>query len=63
LAEALRPLLADGVERAAQLAAFEELVVLMKVDARQPPSDNAAESIERIARKRVVASARKAHPS
>ena len=63
LAEALRPLLADGVERAAQLAAFEELVVLMKVDARQPPSDNAAESIERIALKRVVPSARKAHRS
>ncbi|MEA2758213.1 MAG: lipid-A-disaccharide synthase [Methylobacteriaceae bacterium] len=49
LVEALRPLLAGGVERDAQLSAFEGLVSLMNVDARQSPSDKAAEIVERIA--------------
>jgi lipid-A-disaccharide synthase len=57
LVEMLRPLLADGVVRAAQLAAFAELAAVMKVDAQQPPSDYGAEIIERTALERVVLSA------
>jgi lipid-A-disaccharide synthase len=49
LADTLRPLLAGGVERDAQLSAFDELVSLMNVDTRQSPSDKAAEIVERIA--------------
>jgi lipid-A-disaccharide synthase len=49
LVEALRPLLAGGVERDTQLSAFEGLVSLMNVDAQQSPSDKAAEITERIA--------------
>jgi lipid-A-disaccharide synthase len=49
LVEALRPLLAGGMERDAQLSAFEGLVSLMSVDARRSPSAKAAEIIERIA--------------
>jgi lipid-A-disaccharide synthase len=49
LADTLRPLLAGGVKRDAQLSAFERLVLLVNIDARQSPSDKAAEIVERIA--------------
>jgi lipid-A-disaccharide synthase len=52
LARVLQPLLADGTQRDAQLAAFGELQSLMNVPGRQSPSDKAARIIEEIVRER-----------
>jgi lipid-A-disaccharide synthase len=49
LAQALRPLVCGGTERAAQLAAFGELASVMKGDTAEPPSARAAYIVERIA--------------
>jgi lipid-A-disaccharide synthase len=49
LAQALRPLVRGGTERAAQLAAFGELASVMKGDTAEPPSARAAYIVERIA--------------
>jgi lipid-A-disaccharide synthase len=52
LAGALKPLLAGGTQRDAQLAAFGELQSLMSIAGRQSPSANAAEIIEGIVQER-----------
>jgi lipid-A-disaccharide synthase len=52
LARALKPLLAGGAQRAAQLAAFAELQPLMNVAGRQSPSEKAAGIIGKMVRER-----------
>jgi lipid-A-disaccharide synthase len=54
LVDALRPLLADGAERDAQLVAFGELQSLMNVADRLPPSDKAAAIIAQIVWERAM---------
>jgi lipid-A-disaccharide synthase len=52
LADALKPLLAGGAQRDAQLAAFTELQRLMNVAGRKSPSEKAAGIVEKIVRER-----------
>jgi lipid-A-disaccharide synthase len=50
LTQALAPLLAGGGQREAQLTVFEQLALLMNINAQTMPSDRAAGIIESIAR-------------